>query len=266
MKFAIKRYLRKLGISEFLYYVDASIKKTYELQKISYKGVEFSMYGLGGDFKQSVQLYGAYEPLLMDKVVEIVKKDDVVFDIGCAEGFFSLFVSFLNHAPQNIHAFDASTARARIFKKNFKRAYKTKKDYVYGFVSDNDEIEDNLTIDKYIIDYKVIDPIKLIKIDVEGAEIKILQGMKRCLLDKKPNLLIEIHPGKIELFDSSISTLIDIIFGSNYKVDLSSNHRGKHRGQVEPWKTVNEKELITFYNETLKTNPHNFAIHAYRKI
>ena len=111
---------RKVGLLELLYYLIEIKRKTYKLHKIKYKGVEFEMLGLRGDFEKSIELYGVYEPLLMDKLFGIISPNDIVFDIGCAEGFFSIFASKLNNCPQNIYAFDACVSRGRIFKKNFK--------------------------------------------------------------------------------------------------------------------------------------------------
>ena len=108
-----------------------------------------------------------------------------------------------------------------------------------------------------------VNKIKLIKIDVEGAEAKVLQGMDGFVLGKT-ELLIEIHPGKIETFNDSIDAISDLIYGQGYKVDLSVNHRGKHRGIVTPWKLCSKKEFLVIYNKILATDLHNFAIHAFK--
>jgi FkbM family methyltransferase len=51
-----------------------------------------------------------------------------------------------------------------------------------------------ITIDK-ICEYHQLKP-DLIKIDVEGAEMKVLQGSKRCTAELQPRYLVEMHSNK----------------------------------------------------------------------
>ncbi|MBT6047522.1 MAG: hypothetical protein HOG49_11930 [Candidatus Scalindua sp.] len=252
---------------ELLYHLDSIKKNTYKLCKIQYEGIEFEMIGMRTDFDESIKLYGAYEPLLVDKLLKIVSTNDIVFDIGCAEGFFSICASILNKNPRNIHAFDICAPRGRIFKKNFRRIFNMKKDYKQVCVSNvnaSNGVEE-LTINQYVADNDLdVSKIKLIKIDVEGAEEKVLQGMDGSVLGTS-DLLIEIHPGAIERrFNGCADTIADLIYGSGYKVELA-NIRGEHRGGIAfPWRTVQKEEFLAIYKDFVETDPPNFAIHAYK--
>jgi FkbM family methyltransferase len=52
-----------------------------------------------------------------------------------------------------------------------------------------------------------IGAVHLVKIDVEGAELMVLQGMKRTLREDRPALLIEIHPMYLPQFGHSAEDL-----------------------------------------------------------
>jgi hypothetical protein len=252
---------------ELLYHFDSIKRNTYKLCKVQYKGVGFEMIGMCGGFEKSIKLYGAYEPMLIDKLHEIVSINDIVFDIGCAEGFFSIYASMLNKNPRNIHAFDICAPRGRVFKKNFRRIFNMKKGYNQVFVSNKNASNGvkEITVNQYIADNDLeISKIKLIKIDVEGAEEKVLQGMAGSVLGIS-DLLIEIHPGMIEKrFNGCADTISDLIYSSGYKVDLA-NIRGKQRGGIVfPWRTVQKEEFLEIYKEFMETEPFNFAIHAYK--
>ena len=75
----------------------------------------------------------------------------------------------------------------------------------------------SISVDE-IVKKKDLNP-KLIKIDVEGAELNVLEGMKNVLKLNKPTIMIEKHPTllpaniKIELID-------DILFKNGYRREI----------------------------------------------
>ena len=75
----------------------------------------------------------------------------------------------------------------------------------------------SISVDE-IVKKKDLNP-KLIKNDVEGVELNVLEGMKNVLKLNKPTIMIEKHPTllpaniKIELID-------DILFKNGYKEKL----------------------------------------------
>ena len=66
-------------------------------------------------------------------------------------------------------------------------------------------------------DFKDIDkPIDFIKIDIEGAELFALKGMKDLLIKSKPVILLEINPFFLEGFKIKESELKEFIKGLDY--------------------------------------------------
>jgi FkbM family methyltransferase len=59
----------------------------------------------------------------------------------------------------------------------------------------------------------------VVKIDVEGAEIKVLKGMRRLLATAEDvKLLVEIHPRHLRRFGSSVKEVLQILFGHGFAV------------------------------------------------
>lgn len=58
----------------------------------------------------------------------------------------------------------------------------------------------------------------VIKIDVEGAETMVLNGMKRILHDVKPRLFIEVHPTKLPAYGSSVAEVVSILMDHGYEI------------------------------------------------
>lgn len=53
------------------------------------------------------------------------------------------------------------------------------------------------TLDDFVSMLEITDKVNLVKVDVEGAEFKVLQGAKQLLLKSKPILLCELHSTEI---------------------------------------------------------------------
>jgi FkbM family methyltransferase len=65
------------------------------------------------------------------------------------------------------------------------------------------------------LDDEIEGAVDLLKIDVEGYELHVLRGAKR-LLETKPHLQIEVHPGPIVDFGGTVEGLFDLIDVSAY--------------------------------------------------
>ena len=98
--------------------------------------------------------------------------DDVLVDVGCAEGLLSLDAV---ETAKKIYLFEYDDNFIEALKHTFD-SWKDKVEIVKKFVSDNDE-GDNISLDTFFEDKT--DKPTFIKIDVEGAEQKVLNGMRR---------------------------------------------------------------------------------------
>jgi len=72
-----------------------------------------------------------------------------------------------------------------------------------------------LTLDEAVIEYK-LQKIDLIKIDVEGSEITVLEGMTKTRAEQKPVLLIEVSAATLSMYNERIETIYQILSADRY--------------------------------------------------
>jgi len=79
-----------------------------------------------------------------------------------------------------------------------------------------------VSLDNYFKDLDVVP--NVIKIDVEGAEVLVMNGAKKLITKSKPKIYLSIHPGRINQLGQSIEELLELINNLNYNIfDISMN-------------------------------------------
>ncbi len=150
-----------------LLYVMHQDKRLYFIRSYNARTVKYCYSGLLTEQdKQSPHCY-------LGKGFTVTEKD-VLLDVGSAEGIFSLThieklkqVILFERDPQWVEALEATFA-----------PWSEKVTIVRKYVSDCDD-EENVTIDSFLSD-KPYHP-TFIKVDVEGAEQQVLNGMQETL-------------------------------------------------------------------------------------
>lgn len=85
------------------------------------------------------------------------------------------------------------------------------KDQVHG----NLVSVDGIVLDEYFQDSPAPD---LYKIDVEGAELMVLQGMQRLLSAPHVEIFVEVHPDRILNFDANVSEVITLLIDHGFTI------------------------------------------------
>lgn len=81
-----------------------------------------------------------------------------------------------------------------------------------------------ITIDQYVNDTNIIP--NIIKIDVEGAELNVLNGCKETLSKHKPKIILEIHNDYLRKnFNTEPAEVINFIEKFNYKENLNAKNQ-----------------------------------------
>ena len=70
----------------------------------------------------------------------------------------------------------------------------------------------------------------LIKIDVEGAELAVLEGARRILAQHHPVLFVEVHPGLLGSFDASAEQVYALLRTHGYTIQRFAGHRNNGTG------------------------------------
>lgn len=79
------------------------------------------------------------------------------------------------------------------------------------------------------LDYLVADTkIDVIKIDVEGAEVQVLHGMKNILRRDKPIIYLEVHAKAIGNFANTLLDIEHILLFNGYKIYRFPNFRNQN--------------------------------------
>ncbi|OGM76865.1 hypothetical protein A2210_00555 [Candidatus Woesebacteria bacterium RIFOXYA1_FULL_40_18] len=212
---------------------------------------------------------GTYEGIWINQVKKMVRRKTFI-DVGAHIGIYSL--SLFREAKE-IFAFEAE-------KKNYKRllghiklnSAKNVKAY-RKIVSDKGKVrnklyinEDNqgmhsstvsykgrvekvssITLDSFINKHKIRN-IGLIKIDVEGAELKVLDGLRKTLRKIHPAILLEFNPTLAKLSGHKLTDIYNLMIKNKYRAyKLINKKLVKFRIEDIP-QVYNENVLFLFNN------------------
>lgn len=166
---------------------------------------------------------GTSEPLVQDTLKDLVKSGMVVYDIGANVGFFTVLLGRLVGARGAVYAFEPVAETAKATRHNAELngfAHVTviaaavgrqqgtvklalREESTWAKFADEKSTGPTMEVPLVAIDGLVDDgtikPPQLIKIDVEGAELEVIEGMRRTLAAHRPIILCEMH-GKNEAF------------------------------------------------------------------
>ncbi len=261
MRIFIKWVLSKLGILDLARLVnDELLHKKFITLDVDFNGIRFPITVPAGDYADSIQAYGAYEPLLMERIMEVAEDGMKVLDVGAAEGYFTVFVTNLPNVNVSVTAFDADASRLRLFKRNISRSEKVSVKLIQSYVGDGQRVE-NPALDT-LARLHGLEHIGMIKLDVEGEEIFVLPGATQLIERDRPHVFAEIHPPEIASIDKDgITKLLSWLEEIDMPIWLCTNHRGQHRGPVEPWRKVSVVELGQFITSGGWEAVGNFYIH-----
>jgi len=186
---------------------------------------------------------GIYEPDCTNLFVSLLRQDDCVLDVGANIGYFTLLASSLVGPGGQVHAFEASPQIMQLLDKN------VEVNHVNNVVSYNEAVldragfvefytgpEENLGLSSiqnigYVsaiktqvpcinIDYMMsaLPAVKLVKIDVEGAEFMVLNGMLELIERDKPYIILEFTDTLLRQMKCDAVTLFNFLTKYNYSL------------------------------------------------
>ena len=201
-------------------------------------------------------LQGTYEPLVAEAIIRYCVAGSTAIDIGAHYGYFSLLMAQNVGKQGRCIAIEANgenyskiveTIRANpdvnlsvehkaVSDKNGQAAFSKHQNSLMGHMvesgGDTDklaiELVETCTLDSYI-HLAQVSHISVIKIDVEGAELMVLEGSVETIIQYQPVLLIEVHkfPNSETMAKALLSKLITwqyrvVYIGTEQVVDHES--------------------------------------------
>ena len=99
---------------------------------------------------------------------------------------------------------------------------------------------DSVVLDDFLMSRGIVPDV--IKIDVEGAEMNVLQGMMQILQLHRPKLFLEIHPFNLPHFGTSTYEILSLLIDHGYEIVEIESMRSQHsQGDLVP---LNAESLV----------------------
>ena len=231
-------------------YQEKDIKNIYELQGIKmYLDLQEENPILRETF-QAYAYHGFHEQATTELFRQTVKEGDTILDLGANIGYFTMIGAKLTGDKGEVYSFEPEPANFKYLNKNieingFKNvvakqmAVTDKKDKAKLFICPYDSGHHTLNQFEGISSYRPVPlyskeefvevdttsmddffgdkKIDIVKMDVEGCEVKALRGMKNIIKKHKPKMFIEFFPLLIKKMGDSPEELVKILL-DNYSV------------------------------------------------
>lgn len=179
-----------------------------------------------------------------------VKPGMHIIDIGAHLGLFSACSSQLTGSTGKIICFEPTPGTYEVLKKTLalnkcdnvtplQQAVGAATGETVFFVSSTAACNSNSLVEnvsegnaeKYNVTITTIDDIvntfqlhpHLIKIDAEGAELDVLKGGIKTLTEKKPTLILGLHPKFIKQKGDSLEAIWEILMSAHYKIEMEGS-------------------------------------------
>ena len=176
-------------------------------------------------------------------VKKVIKKNDIVLDIGANIGYYSLIFAKLVGDSGKVFSFEPESENFKILKKNIEvngynnvileqkivsnadgksTLYVSEKAGSHRIYKPDNYVEsleiESISMDSYI-EKNNIKKINFIKIDVEGAELNVLQGIQKILDSNKHIILFtEFSPNQIKSCGLKPVDMINFLTNNKFKI------------------------------------------------
>ena len=224
--------------------------------------ISFSLIGIDprSTMQKSINNYGCYEPLMVEKILKNVRETDVVYDIGAHIGYYS---SIFNNV---IKSKEVVSIEPDFYSSNLiKRNTNERGVVVNKFIGR--ELGYNTTTLNDLSSMLNLEP-SVIKMDIEGFEVEAFEGGWEVIRNLRPQIFLEIHPKFIHKRNPrAFEKLVDELF-KLYNMEYARNHWGKIKGEETfqtGWEKATPDIIFKVANEIILNDqkPNAFAIHCF---
>jgi FkbM family methyltransferase len=192
---------------------------------------------------------GDFEPYKTEAFLKIIEPEDVFFDIGAHFGYFSIIAA--DKGAKKVFAFEPRPSNTKFLKKHLVLnevpnvtlveaavaasegygKFNTKTGSALGHLDKMGDLEVKVVNLDEMVRKELLPKPDLIKIDVEGGEMEVLNGIREIVRTCRPRLLVATHSQSLHDF------VINFLEENNYTYRIL-NQDGKH-GDTEIVATPN---------------------------
>jgi FkbM family methyltransferase len=182
-----------------------------------------------------------WEPQVTEYISQKIEKGMTVLDIGADIGYYTLLFAKRVSKNGRVIAFEPiPSAREKLLQNVKMNGYKHITVCDFALFSSNGsatlegplkisriapkrekKLKNDIEVQTRIFDECLqdlrINRIDIVKIDVEGAELDVLHGMKLSLSKYQPSVLVEIHPEGLKTFGYTSSDLFEFMESMGYR-------------------------------------------------
>ena len=215
--------------------------------------------------QRQIFMYGVYrvEEKHRDTMLGRIRKGGTILDVGAHIGYYTLLFAKRVGADGRVIAFEPSTATYERLVENISlnefdnistvkaaasnsagtatinvaagnNTGSTSLHFESGAVGT--ELVDTVAIDDYLARY-AIDDVSVVKIDVEGHELQVLEGMRSTLArpaDEAPEVFVEVNETTLESAGTTVDAIFDELGASGYQAYRIVGD-GEARPEYEPF-------------------------------
>jgi FkbM family methyltransferase len=190
---------------------------------------------------KELAIYGNHEPVATQLIQKEIEEGDVIVDIGANIGYFVLIEAGLVNGEGKIVALEPSPQNARLLKHNVEKnkienvfihqiavGEKTGKANLYlseksnrnSLIPRNEleykEIEVNVTTLDDLLEKE--ERVNLIRMDIEGGEFNVINGMEKTLKKFRPKIFLELHSAHSAIKRDLISNFFNFFKVLDYDI------------------------------------------------
>lgn len=188
-----------------------------------------------------LSIWGTWEPFETELIQTLVQPGDVVVDVGANIGYYTLLLARRVGAQGRVFAFEPAPENFAILQENVARngyqnvvlEQKALAD-TNGFamlalsntnhgdhrLQNSSAANETVTVETTTLDAylgEVAQNVTLVKMDVQGAEMRVLRGMKNLLARQSPlTLVLEFFPAALEQMGEEPREMLELLRANNF--------------------------------------------------
>ena len=201
--------------------------------------------------QQTILLEGVWDPVLTSFIQRTLGPNDVFVDIGAHVGYFTLLAARRVGAGGSVLSIEPNPFALDQLRGNVERndlhnvlveqtACGESRDVVKlylhtesnssmaslysGSTAAGTAVEVPCTTVDDLCRERGIGRVRLVKIDVEGAEMFVLRGMKRIMREMRPLIVLELHPHLLEEVGTPFEAVVGLLEAFDYVLEPLGGH------------------------------------------